>query len=145
MPAYDPATNPLNTTEWAYPVTECVHVAAMALSVGCIGLVDLRMLGMGLRSVTAAELVRETEWWTILGLFLAISSGLLIFSSDPVHIMANGSFQFKMAVLTTALIFNYTIHRSVALSGSGAGPVVACLSIALWIAPIAAGIFIAFL
>jgi len=145
MLAYDPATNPLNTTEWAYPVTECVHVASMALSVGCIGLVDLRMLGMGIPSASAAELVRETECWTILGLFLAISSGLLIFSTDPSHIIVNGSFQFKMAVLMAGLIFNYTIHRKVALSGSAAGPVVACLSLALWIAPIAAGIFIAFL
>lgn len=145
MLAYDPATNPLNTNEWAYPLTECVHVASMSLSVGCIALVDLRMLGFGFRSTTAADLVRETEWWTVLGLFLAISSGLLIFSTDPAHIILNGSFQFKMAVLTIGLIFNYTIHRKVAFSGSSTAPLVACASLALWIAPIAAAIFMAFL
>lgn len=117
----------------------------MALSVGCITLVDLRMLGLGLRSCTPAELVRETEWWTILGLTLAIVSGLLIFSTDPLHNLTNGPFQFKMVILSVALLYNYTLHRNVALAGSPSGPVVAVISILLWMAPVAAGIFIAFI
>ena len=47
MLAYDPSTNPLNNNEWSYPLAECVHIASMALSIGCIVLVDLRLLGAG--------------------------------------------------------------------------------------------------
>lgn len=144
MLAYDPYSNPLNNNEWAYPLTECVHLASMALSVGCIALVDLRMMGMGIRSCSAKQLVRDTELWVIVGLFLVIVSGLLIFSTDPIHYLNNGPFQFKMAVLVAGIIYNYTVHRSVAFSGSAAGPVVAGLSLLIWLSPVAAGIFIAF-
>ena len=144
MLAYDPSTNPLNNNEWSYPLTECVHVASMALSVGCIGLVDLRLLGLGIQSCTPGQLVRDTEVWTLLGLFLAISSGLLIFSTDPLHFLTNGPFQFKMGVLLAGILYNYTIHRQAALAGSRAAGLIAAFSLALWLSPVAAGIFTAF-
>jgi hypothetical protein len=62
--AYDPATNPLNNNEWAFPLFECIHIAAFAMSVGTIAIVDLRLLGLGLRHQTAAQLVQDTMLWT---------------------------------------------------------------------------------
>ena len=144
MLAYDPSTNPLNNNEWSYPLAECVHIASMALSIGCIVLVDLRLLGLGIKSTSAKQLVRDTDLWVIIDLFLAIGTGLLIFSTDPVHFMENGPFQFKMAILLAGILYNYTLHRSVAFSPSGLAPVVALVSILIWISPIAAGIFSAF-
>lgn len=144
MLAYDPSTNPLNNNEWSYPLAECIHIASMALSIGCIVLVDLRLLGLGIKSTSAKQLVRDTDLWVVIGLFLAIATGLLIFSTDPVHFMENGPFQFKMAILLAGILYNYTLHRSVAFSPSGLAPVVALVSILIWISPIAAGIFSAF-
>ena len=116
MLAYDPATNPLNNNEWAFPLTECFHLAAMALSIGTIAVVDLRLLGLGMRRQSSAQLVRNTELWTLAGLAIVITSGLLIFSSDPVHYLNNGPFQFKIAVLLLGIVYNYTVHRKVACS-----------------------------
>jgi hypothetical protein len=146
MPVYDPATNPLNNIEWAFPLTECFHVAAMALSIGTITVVDLRLLGIGMKRRTAAELVRDTELWTLSGMVIVIASGLLIFSSDPVHYLNNGPFQFKMAALLVAILYNYTIHRRVAQAGTSglAGAAAGLLSILLWLSLVFAGIFIAF-
>ena len=104
MLAYDPATNPLNSNEWAFPLTECFHIAAMAFSIGTIAIVDLRLLGLGMRNQSSAQLVSDTELWTLSGLAIVIASGLLIFSSDPIHYLNNGPFQFKMAVLLLSLI-----------------------------------------
>jgi hypothetical protein len=50
-----------------------------------------------------------------------------------------------MGALLAGLLFNYTIHRSAALRGSPAPAAVAVISLLLWISPIAAGIFTAFL
>ncbi len=144
MLAYDPSTNPLNNNEWAYPLTECFHVASMALSIGCITLVDLTLLGVGLKSTTPKQLIRDTDVWVVLGLFLAIATGLMIFSTDPEHFLENGPFQFKMAILLVGILYNYTVHRSVAFHPNAFAPVAGVISILIWISPIAAGIFSAF-
>jgi hypothetical protein len=147
MFAYDPSTNPLNNIEWAFPLTECVHIAAMALSIGTIMLVDLRLIGAGMRSQTAAQLVADTELWTLAGLAIVIASGLAIFSSDPATYLRNEAFLFKMAALLVAIVYNYTVHRWVARGDASplVGRVVGGLSLGLWFSLVAAGIFIAFI
>jgi hypothetical protein len=146
MLVYDPSTNPLNSNEWAFPLTECFHVAAMAMSIGTITLVDLRLLGAGMTKQTSAQLVRDTELWTLSGLVIVITSGLVIFSSDPVHYLNNGPFQFKMAALLVGILFNYTVHRRVAQAGVSTPirAVTGAVSMLLWLSLVFAGIFIAF-
>ena len=121
----------------------------MALSIGTIVLVDLRLLGVGMRRQTAAQLVAGTELWTLAGLAIVIASGLTIFSSDPVAYIRNGPFLFKMAALVVAIVYNYTIHRKVAIGAIGSaspliGKLVGGVSLALWCSLVFAGIFIAF-
>lgn len=144
--AYDPATNPLNTTEWAFPFFECIHIASFAMSVGTIALVDLRLLGLGLRHQTAAQLVKDTMLWTLAGLIIVITSGLVIFTSDPLRYYYNPSFRFKVICLLIAVIYNYTVHRKVAMSK--ASPFVSVLvggiSLLLWVSIVFAGLFYAF-
>jgi hypothetical protein len=116
MMIYDLNANPLNANEWAFPLTESFHITSFALSIGTIALVDLRLPGLGLKRQTAGQLVRDTGLWTLAGLMIVILSGLLIFSSDPLRYTYNSGFQFKITALLLAIIFNYTIHRRVALS-----------------------------
>jgi hypothetical protein len=145
--AYDPATNPLNNTEWAFPFTECIHIATFAMSAGTIALVDLRMLGVGMRKQTPAQLLKDTSLWTLAGLIIVITSGMVIWSSDPLRYYYNWSFRFKIIALVVAIIYNYTIHRKVALSEKSPPFVrglVAIFSIALWISIVFAGLFYAF-
>jgi len=146
MPAYDLSANPLNNTEWAFPLTECFHIGAMALAIGTIVLVDLRLMGLGLRRQTSAQLLDATEVLTLAGLAIAITSGLLIFSSDPQAYARNDVFLFKMAALLVAIVYNYTIHRGIA-QGSASGvarSMVAGGSVLLWCSLVFAGIFTAF-
>lgn len=144
---YDPANNPLNTTEWAFPVCEVLHIIGFVLLIGSIVIVDLRLLGLGMRRQTAAELVADTAPWTLIGLVLILISGPLIFSSDPVLYYYNPSFRYKVTALLVAIIFNWTLHRKVATSPEpGAlGAVVGAASILLWTSLVFAGIFIAFI
>jgi len=144
--AYDPATNPLNTTEWAFPLVECIHIASFAMSVGTIALVDLRLLGLGMRHQTAAQLVKDTMLWTLAGLIIVITSGLVIFTSDPLRYYYNPSFRLKIICLLIAVIYNYTIHRKVAMSKSPpfVTMLVGALSLLLWVTIVFAGLFYAF-
>jgi Family of unknown function (DUF6644) len=144
--AYDTTTNPLNTNEWAFPVCEVLHIIGFAIAIGTITMVDLRLLGIGMKKESAADLVRDTRAWTLGGLALVLISGPLIFSSDPNMYLRNSSFRFKMTALALAIIYNYTIHRWVAMkqSSGGVAALTGLISLALWVSVIFGGIFIAF-
>jgi len=146
MLAYDPTTNPLNQIEWMFGFLECVHILSFAVAIGTIGLVDLRLLGAGPKGSAPAQILRDTTFWTIGGLACAITSGLLLFSTDPERYAANPAFRFKVVCLALALIYNYTVHRKVAGSKPSriAGVLTGMLSLLLWIPVIFGGLFYAF-
>jgi hypothetical protein len=137
----------LNNTEWAFPLAECFHIPAFALSIGTIALVDLRLLGVALRGESPAKLLRDTEPWTLIGLVIVIFSGALLFLSQTQIYLVNSSFYFKIGCLLVAIVYNFTIHRKVASStdvSPGVAKLVAIVSLALWVAVVFGGIFIAF-
>jgi hypothetical protein len=146
MLIYDLNANPLNANEWAFPLTECFHITSFALSIGTIALVDLRLLGLGMKHQTAGQLLKDTGIWTFAGLVIVILSGLMIFSSDPIRYTYNSGFQFKITVLVLAIIFNYTIHRKIASSNYSPvmGKLVGGISLLMWMLVPFGGIWISF-
>jgi hypothetical protein len=144
--AYNPATNPLNNNEWSFPLLEIIHIAGFTLSIGTIALVDLRLLGLAMLRLPSSQVAKDTAPWTLTGLAIMLITGPMIFSSDPNMYLNNPSFMFKMYALLAAIIYNYTIHRKVALGNSpgGLGKAVAVVSLALWVSVVAGGLFIAF-
>jgi|SRR5215469_12502864 hypothetical protein len=146
MLAYDPSTNPLNNNEWSFPVTEVIHIASMTMALGTIALIDLKLISPGLLTRKPSQLLRDTEIMTLIGLFIVIASGIVIWTTDPDMYLHNGGFLFKMTVLAAAIIFNYTVHRwAVKSDVSGlTGRLVGAVSLLLWIATPFGGIFTAF-
>jgi len=145
--AFDPASNPLNNNEWSFPFFECIHIATFAMSVGTIAMVDLRMLGVGMRHQTPAQLLKDMSLWTLAGLIIVITSGMVIWTTDPLRYYYNWSFRYKIIALIAAIIYNYTIHNKVARATSSAtfgSGVVAVFSLLLWISIVFAGLFYAF-
>jgi|SRR5580698_5121892 hypothetical protein len=142
----NPIGDAMNNTEWAFPLAECFHIAAFALSIGTIAVVDLRLLGFGITRQTPQQLLKDTEMWTLLGLGVVLLSGPFIFLSQVGIYLANGSFIFKMWCILAALIFHYAIFRPVVRSGPspGVGALVAIISLLLWTGTVAGGLFIAF-
>jgi hypothetical protein len=137
----------LNNTEWAFPLAECFHIPAFALSIGTIALVDLRLIGVALRRENPAKLLRDTEPWTLVGLVIVLLSGAALFLSQPQIYLVNSSFYFKIGCLLVAIVYNFTIHRKVAASPTaspGVGKLVAIISLLLWFGVVFGGVFIAF-
>jgi hypothetical protein len=144
--AYDPSSNPLNTNEWAFPVCEVLHIIGFAIGIGTITMVNVRMLGLGMKKESTADLWKDTFNWTLFGLALVLITGPLIFSSDPNMYLRNEGFRFKITMLVLALIYHYTIYRKIALSqaSSGVAAMAGFISLVLWISVVFGGIFIAF-
>ena len=143
---YDPATNPLNNNEWSFPLLEIIHIVGFAVAMGTIFMVDLRLIGIGMKRYSSSQLAKDLAPWTLGGLAAVLMSGPLIWSSDPNMYIHNSGFQFKMVALTLALLFQYTIHRKVAFSDPSpvAGALTGIVSVALWVSVVAGGLFIAF-
>lgn len=138
--------NPLNSSALIFPALEVFHIVGFAICVGAIGMVDLRLLGVGMNRQKVPEVARDMAPWTLVGLAFVLLSGPLMFSSDPDMYYLNPAFQVKMVCFALALLFNYTIHRKVALRESSAitGKLVGTVSLLLWSSVIFGGIFIAF-
>ena len=141
-----PWANAMNGPEWAFPVVESLHFIGFAFSIGTIAIVDLRLLGMGMRRQSASELAADLDPWTWAGLALMLITGPLMFSADAVRYPYNPSFQFKMVCLLLALLFHFTIHRKVTRSevSPAAAKLTGGLSLVLWTAVVAGGRMIAF-
>jgi hypothetical protein len=143
---FDPSTNPLNNNEWSFPLLEIIHIVGFAVAIGTIFMVDLRLIGIGMKRQAASVLAKDLAPWTLGGLAAVLISGPLIWSSDPNVYLHNPGFQFKMAALLLALVYQYTVHRKVASSDPSVavGALVGIVSVALWVSVVAGGLFIAF-
>jgi hypothetical protein len=137
----------LNSSPLVFPILECFHIAGFIVAIGTTAVVDFRLLDWGMRRETPAEIARDTGPWMLVGLLVAIFSGMGLYSSDPDMYYLNWSFLIKMACLVTALVFNYTIHRKVVQSDTppGSAKIVAGISLVLWASIVFGGIFIAFI
>jgi hypothetical protein len=115
---------------------EIVHLLGLTLLLGTILIVDLSLLGLGIGGLPVSGIARELNGWTVAGLAIMLTSGPLILSSEAVRCYKTPAFWIKMALLATAVIFNFTVHRKVTLGESTAARgnvrLVAGLSLALW-------------
>jgi Family of unknown function (DUF6644) len=138
--------NAMNGPEWAFPVVETFHFIGFALLIGTIAIVDLRLLGLGLRREPVSQLAGDLAPWTLAGLVLMLTTGPAMFSADAVVYYFNPSFRLKMMCLLVAIVYNFTIHRMVTQSDVSpiAGKLAACLSLLLWTGVVAGGRMIAF-
>jgi len=135
--------NPLNESSFAFPVLEAVHIFGIICGVGTAALINLRLLGVGMRNSSPTRLWKETMLLTLGGLVLAVFSGLLLFSIDPELYYANQAFRFKMVSLVAALGFYYTIVRRAAARDRKAS-IVALVSLGLFALVPLGGIFIGY-
>jgi hypothetical protein len=143
---YDTSSNFLNVHEWAYGATEVVHILSLAVGIGLIALVDLRLLGGGLSRTSAARLARATTLGSLVGLIVAVTTGLMILSTDPIRYIAHPTMRFKLFLVPVALAFNYTIRARV-IRGAYlpvVGRSVAVVSLTLWVSIVFSGLFYSF-
>ena len=142
-----PWAKAMNGPEWAFPVVQSFHFIGFALSIGTIAIVDLRLLGLGMRRQKPEELAHDLEPWTRIGIAVMLITGPLMFSADAVTYHYNPSFQFKMVCLMLALLFHFTIHRRAVRADvpPAAAKLAGALSLILWTSVVAGGRMIAFI
>ena len=133
---------------WAFPVIEAVHLLGLSLLGGAILLVDLRLLGLGLRGQRIDELAGQVRPLLFTALIVMFSTGVPLFLSEAVKCFYNTSFWVKITGLAIALLFTFTVRDRIARKGrldtSFQSRLVGTASIALWVTVAAAGRWIGF-
>ena len=129
-----------------YALTSASHVLGIALLIGPILLVDLRLLGW-LQSLNQAAIITLRRTATC-GALLALSSGFVLFSARPFDYAANRVFLAKLVVITAALanalMFEWRMRRAPTGMTLSTAPLFGVASIALWISALLLGRWIAF-
>ena len=139
----------IRQSPWAFAVIESIHLLALAVIGGAVLVVDLRMLGLGLRRQPIAAVAREAQPWMIGSLVVMIVSGVALFLSESIKCYYSRMFWVKMTCLALAILFTFTIRRKVTrLDEMRVRPVwfkvVALVSLCLWFGVGASGRWIGF-
>ena len=110
----------ISSSGYLFPVCETIHVAALALVIGTISMVDLRLLGWASTQRPVTDLTRQVLPLTWTGFCLAALSGALMFVSNASHYVTVVYFQLKFLFLLLALVNMLVFHK------------LTCRSIASW-------------
>jgi hypothetical protein len=147
--AASPLSKAISTSTWAFAVIESIHLLALSVIGGAVLIVDLKLLGYGIRSQTLPDVARDAQKWFLGSWTVMIVTGLLLFWSEPQKLYYSTPFAVKMTCLVLGTIFALTVRRRVALAGEDRVPprvmkLVAIVSLGLWFGVGAGGRWIGF-
>ena len=141
----------LRRSLYVYPAVNAAHILGIALLVGAIAPVDLRILGFASAPPLGAT-ARALARFAAGGLALAIVTGFLLFSVQPLEYAANPAFWTKVSLvglgaLNALLLRASRAWRMAEIDGEiGVGlKLGAAVSLVTWVAALFAGRAIAFL
>ena len=129
-----PISQAIGASIWIYPLVQAVHLVFLAFFAGGIIIVDLRLLGYGMRSKTIAQVARDARPWMILGFLGLVATGLPQLMQNASREYFSEFFWYKMYLIAFGLIFLLTVRRKMiqATETSAASKVVALISMGVW-------------
>ena len=137
--------SPLRTHPFAYPALEALHIIGIALLLGNLVLLELRVWGFG-KALPARDLARLALLLAVSGFGLAAATGLLMFASQAGELLANRAFTLKMILLSLAACNAAWFHgRDSLMKLDSVAKLQTMLSTLIWIAAIFCGRWIAYL
>ena len=87
---------------WVYPILNVLHCVGILLVAGTIVVVDLRLLGFGLRRSPVSSVVGQVLPWTLSGFGFMFVTGSLLAWSEPVRLYHSLFFPWKLLFLAIA-------------------------------------------
>ncbi|HEX7080033.1 MAG TPA: DUF6644 family protein [Gammaproteobacteria bacterium] len=146
-----PVAQAIKTSVWMYATFETAHYIGLAMLVGGIMLIDLRLLGVA-RSLPLPAMLGLLRWVWV-GFLINVTTGTLMFVYGATSFGVNRMFWLKMTLMVLAGINALIFTIAAARSGSdwvsiGRTPpavkVIATLSLALWLGVMTAGRWMAY-
>jgi hypothetical protein len=136
-----------------YSWVETAHVLTLAVFLGMLFIIDLRMLGMALTSVPASKIAARLDSPMLLGFVVMIMTGFMLFYAAPVRTTQSLWFRIKVILLIAAginaMLFRRKMHGAVHAWDCDPRPprnirIAAAVSLTLWTGVVVTGRCIAY-
>lgn len=101
----------IRDSRFLFPIIESVHLLALTVLLGTILVLNLRLLGAGLRSQPMALVARSLDPLTFWSLLVMLATGSLLFCSEALKCYDSPPFLIKMVALFLAIVFHWTVFR----------------------------------
>ena len=142
-----PIASFVNQSAFGFSALDMIHIAAISVVFGMIAVVDLRLLGLASRDCAVSDICGEALPWTWTAFAIAVVTGVVMFTGQPVKYYGNFALRMKLAIILLAgvnmVVFQLITYRGVAAWDRGRIPLAARLagavSLACWIAVVAFG------
>jgi uncharacterized membrane protein SirB2 len=143
--AHDIAVDWLRNVPGLPPIVQTLHLLSIAVVLGSIVMINLRVLGLATPSQDPAEMARRLAPWTWGALPVLFCSGLLFVLARPQRYFTNPMFGLKFAMLLPALaltaVLLFMLRRE---RNDGVTRVIAGFSLLCWVGVVLAGRWIAY-
>jgi hypothetical protein len=135
----------LRFSRWGYAAVNTTHVFGIALLVGAILPLDLRLIGLW-RSVALEPLARVLVPVAAAGLLLAMTTGAFLFITRAPEYAAIELFLVKLALIATGGVHALSLHLGRGLQNASRARLRAAgaVSLSIWLAALVCGRLLAF-
>ena len=139
--------------DFLFPLVEGTHIMAMALSVGLIFMLDLRLLRIAFCSEPVTRIMRQVMPWALPAFGIMFVTGLALFLAQAENVFTNGYFRMKMLLLLllalNAVLFQFRFYPHLAEWDTAevvpvGAQAIAVISLVFWFAVIACGRMMAY-
>ena len=100
---------------WAVPAIQSIHIVGIAMVMGSVLMIDLRILGWAGMDYTLRQTTSRFGPWLTGSLWLLLATGILMVVGEPVRELVTFSFWLKMALVAVgaavAVIFQTVVRR----------------------------------
>ncbi|MEQ1884987.1 MAG: DUF6644 family protein [Bryobacteraceae bacterium] len=138
--------NLMRSSTWLFPLIEVLHLVAITLLLGMISVLDLRLMGVGMRQQSISEVARDTFPWTWTGIALATLSGGCLFAAEAMKLWESPPFAAKIGFFALALASTAVFQHRMTQADQPTAALkwTALVSLLLWFGTGFAGRYIAF-
>ena len=135
----------LRFSRWGYAAVNTTHVLGIALLVGAILPLDLRLLGFW-RAVALETVARVLVPVAATGLLLAITTGAFLFITRADEYASIDLFLVKVALIATGAVHALSLHLGCGLRNASRARLRAAgaASLSIWVAALVCGRLLAF-
>jgi hypothetical protein len=102
----------IQSHEWVIPTIQSVHILGIAVVLGSVVMIDLRILAWAWRDQTLAETTARFGPWLTWGLCLLLVTGAVMIVGEPARQLLAFSFWLKMGLIGIGVIVAVMFQRS---------------------------------
>ena len=134
---FSPPLVAMRSSPWLFPVIATIHLLGLSVIGGAVLVVDLRLLGLGLRRQPVAQVASDAEPWLWRGLVVMVSTGIPLFMCFATKYYYLTFFWVKMTSLVLVILFYCSVRRRLLTASDteispGWSKLVAVVSLSLW-------------